>query len=98
MDGSQSPNGTNGQAVDAGPDSMTRDMAQGVSGYELVLSGVVFALAGVWIDKKLETTPLFILVLSVLGFGGSALNIYYRYNREMREHEAEAAARRKGPA
>ncbi len=73
----------------------SKDMAQGVSGFELVASGVIFSLVGVWIDQRLGTTPLFILILASLGFGGSVANIYYRYRREIAFHEAEAEALRK---
>lgn len=38
-------------------------------GVQFALSVVVFAFAGVWLDKKLGTSPLFVLVL-VLGGAG----------------------------
>lgn len=38
-------------------------------GIQFALSVVLFAFAGVWIDKKLGTSPLFVLVL-VLGGAG----------------------------
>lgn len=74
--------------------SLGRDMGQSSGGYEMVLSGVLFALAGVWIDRRLGTTPLFIIVLSILGFTGAVLNIYYRYKREIERLDAETAALR----
>lgn len=38
-------------------------------GIQFALSVVLFAFAGVWLDKKLGTSPLFVLVL-VLGGAG----------------------------
>jgi F0F1-type ATP synthase assembly protein I len=38
-------------------------------GIQFALSIVVFAFAGVWLDKRLGTSPLFVLVL-VLGGAG----------------------------
>lgn len=70
------------------------DLSQASGGYELVLAGALFALAGVWLDRKVGTTPLFIIVLSLLGFVGAGLNIYYRYRNDIAKLEAEAAAAR----
>lgn len=71
-----------------------RDLSQATGGFELVLSGVLFALAGVWLDRRFDTTPLFIIVLSILGFTGAVLNVYYRYKRDIERLEAEAAEMR----
>ncbi len=72
-----------------------RDMNQSTGGYELILSGVLFALAGLWLDKRLGTVPLFTIVLAIVGFGGAVANVYYRYTREIDRLEAETAALRK---
>ncbi len=74
--------------------TLGRDMSQSSGGYELVLSGVLFALLGLWIDKRIGTVPLFTIVLTVVGFTGSVLNIYYRYKRDIERIEAETAALR----
>lgn len=66
-------------------------MNQSTGGFELVLSGVIFCLAGLWLDKRLGTVPLFTIVLAVVGFGGAVANIYYRYTREIERLEAETA-------
>lgn len=75
---------------------MGSDLSQATGGYEIVLSGVIFALAGLWLDRRFGTTPLFIIVLSVLGFTGSVLNVYYKYRNEIAKIEAETEALRKG--
>ncbi len=72
-----------------------RDMNQSTGGYELILSGVLFSLAGLWLDKRLGTVPLFTIVLAIVGFGGAVANVYYRYTREIDRLEAETAAVRK---
>ncbi len=73
-----------------------RDLGQSTGGYELVLSGVIFALAGLWLDKQVGTTPLLTIVLTVVGFGGSVANVYYRYQRDIERLDAEAEAKRRG--
>lgn len=63
----------------------------------MVFSGVLFALAGVWLDRQIGTVPLFTIVLAVLGFAGGVANVYYSYKRDMKRIEEETAARRAGP-
>lgn len=72
------------------------DLSQANGGYELVFTGVIFALGGLWLDRRFGTTPLFIIVLSLLGFVGSVLNVYYKYRAEIARIEEETAALRQG--
>ena len=55
---------------------------------ELVLSAVLFGLVGLWIDNKAGTTPLFVLVFTLLGFAGAAISVYYRYRHDIAQLEA----------
>lgn len=71
-----------------------QDLGQSTGGYDLVLTGVVFALVGLWLDKRFGFTPVLTIVMTVIGFTGSVLNIYYRYTREIERVEAETAALR----
>lgn len=73
-----------------------KDLGQSTGGFDLVLTGVVFALAGLWLDRRFGLTPLLTIVLTVVGFVGAVLNIYYRYIRDIEKLEAEAAALRSG--
>lgn len=93
-EGTESCEGT----VDVDKPNLGRDMSQSSGGYELILSGVIFSLAGLWLDKQIGTTPLFTIVLAVVGFTGAVLNIYYRYNREIERLEAETEELRKAGA
>jgi F0F1-type ATP synthase assembly protein I len=58
--------------------------------YELVLSGVLFAVGGLLLDRWLGTTPYLVCLGAVLGFFGASVSIYYRYRAQF----AEAAALR----
>ena len=40
-------------------------------GIQFAISIVMFAFAGVWLDRRLETSPIFVLLM-VLGGGGLA--------------------------
>ena len=81
--------------MDVDKSKLGRDMSQSSGGYELVLSGVIFSLLGLWIDRRIGTVPLFTIVLAVVGFGGSVANIYYRYQRQIAQLQTEAAEIRK---
>lgn len=43
---------------------------------ELIAGVIVGLLIGFFLDKCLDTTPLFILICLLLGLGGSMMNIY----------------------
>ncbi len=75
--------------------TLGKDLGQSTGGYELVLSGVLFALFGLWLDKRLGITPVLTIVLTIVGFTGAVLNIYYRYKREIERLEAETAELRR---
>jgi F0F1-type ATP synthase assembly protein I len=57
---------------------------------ELVGTTVLFVLGGLWIDSKLGTRPLFMLLLGVLVIVGLAVREYYWYQaRIAREEEGK---------
>jgi F0F1-type ATP synthase assembly protein I len=70
-------------------------MGQSTGGYELVLSGVILALLGLWLDRTLGTTPILTILLAVAGFVGATANLFYRYKRDIARLEAETLALRK---
>ena len=68
-------------------------------GFDLVLAPVILSLGGLWLDRRLETTPIFTIALLLFGAVGAALKVYYDWKRGMaaaaRERDrlmAEAAA------
>lgn len=84
--------------MDIDKSQLGKDMRESTGGFEMVLSVVLFALVGVWLDRRFDTTPLFILVMALLGSIGAGANVYYRYKREIARIEAETTELRKaGP-
>lgn len=73
--------------------NLGRDIGQNSGGFDLVVPGVLFALAGLWLDRRLGSTPVLTIALAVVGFVGSVLAVYYRYKRDIAEAEAETAPR-----
>lgn len=78
--------------------TLGRDMTQSGGSYEMVLSGVLFALGGLWLDKQFGWTPILTIVLTVVGFTGGVLNVYYHYQRDIARIEAETEALRRKAA
>ena len=67
-------------------------MKQSTGGYEMVFSGVLFALVGLWLDNRFGLTPILTIVLAVVGFTGGVLSVYYRYKRDISLLEDDALA------
>jgi F0F1-type ATP synthase assembly protein I len=69
----------------------------GVShGAELAGGVVVFFLIGFGIDSWLNTTPAFMIGLTVFSVVGQFVKIYYTYSSAMRHLEEERAATARG--
>jgi F0F1-type ATP synthase assembly protein I len=47
-------------------------------GLQFALTVVVFALIGVWLDKRLGTAPWFLVGLTFVGAGGGMYSMYRR--------------------
>lgn len=80
--------------------SQRREMVSGMhrstGSFELVLAPVLFALAGLWLDRSIGTVPLFTVLFAVFAVAGVCVKLYYTYDIQMAEHEAERAARHLG--
>jgi F0F1-type ATP synthase assembly protein I len=61
------------------------------TGYGLTwaLSTLLFLLAGWWLDGKVGTTPLFMILGSFVGAGAGFYSLYYHVVVEPREREDE---------
>jgi F0F1-type ATP synthase assembly protein I len=48
-------------------------------GIEMVLTPLLFAAVGWWLDGRFGTGPLLALLLGLLGLAGEAMHVYYTY-------------------
>jgi F0F1-type ATP synthase assembly protein I len=65
--------------------------------FELVLSPVLLALLGLWLDRSVwHTTPWCTVIFAVVGFAGAVVKLYYGYRARMAELTAERSAARTG--
>lgn len=62
-------------------------------GIELVVGIVVFLGLGYLVDRWLGTKPVFMIVFFLFAVAGNFVKLWLGYDRKMREHEAELAAR-----
>ena len=74
--------------------SFTAHVDQSNGGLELTLSAAALGFFGWWLDRRLGTSPVFLLTLGLLGFLGSALALYYRYTAQIARLRAETEALR----
>ncbi|MFZ9192444.1 MAG: AtpZ/AtpI family protein [Ilumatobacteraceae bacterium] len=66
----------------AQPDSLSRGM-------EIAGTALVFFVLGWFIDRRVETTPLFMIVFVVVALVAQFVKLYYVYNAQMSQLEAE---------
>jgi F0F1-type ATP synthase assembly protein I len=53
----------------------------------LVTAPVLFGLLGAVVDRWLDTAPLFLLVLGLVGVIGSCVTAYYEYEARIARHD-----------
>jgi len=63
-------------------------------GLQFAISMLLFLYVGQWIDRKLGTAPLFLIIGVFVGAGAAFYNIYQKLMAAQREDEARAAGRR----
>lgn len=69
---------------------LTNGMHRSTGSFELVLGPLLMALIGFFLDRWLGTLPWLTVSLGVFGLVGACVNLYYRYQLEMAEHDANA--------
>jgi len=68
---------------------LTKSMNRSHGSFELVVSPLLFALIGYGLDRWIGTTPWITVIFAIIGLAGAVVKIYYGYEVEMRQHEAE---------
>lgn len=63
-------------------------------GMEIALMVPIFLVLGWLLDRWLGTTPIFMIVMVVLGLIGVFCRLRYSYEEKMREHEEARLAQR----
>lgn len=62
-------------------------------GLTLALSTLLFLLGGWWLDGKVGTTPLFLILGAFVGAGGGFYSLYHHVVVEPRERDVEPRER-----
>ena len=58
-------------------------------GMEIAGTTLIFFVLGWFLDRRLETTPLFMILLVVVAVVAQFVKLYYVYNAQMSQLEAE---------
>jgi F0F1-type ATP synthase assembly protein I len=69
---------------------LTVQLNQSHGSFELVLSPLILALLGLWLDRTLGTGPWLTIAAAVLGLVGASVKIYFEYRSKMAAHAASA--------
>jgi F0F1-type ATP synthase assembly protein I len=56
---------------------------------EVAGTALVFFVLGWFVDRRMETTPLFMIVFVVVALVAQFVKLYYVYNAQMSQLEAE---------
>jgi len=67
-------------------------------GLQFALSILLFLYVGQWVDRKLGTKSIFMLLGVLVGFGAAFYSIYRSLMADQRREEAEVAARKAAQA
>ena len=81
-------------------DAYAADTSRGYStamgrGFELAITLAVMVGIGLLADRIFGTAPLFVIIFSILGFGGITVKLFLGYDLEMKKHEEGAIWNRK---
>jgi F0F1-type ATP synthase assembly protein I len=75
------------------PTSMAGAGAVAGMGLQFAISILLFLMAGQWIDRKLGTAPLFLILFVFLGAGGSFYSIYRKLMGQQRRDNEQRRQR-----
>jgi hypothetical protein len=64
--------------------------------FELVMTPALFAAIGWYLDRRLGTGPILMIVLTTFVAGYEVWKLWYNYNAEMTKLESELIGRRTG--
>jgi hypothetical protein len=69
---------------------VTRSLHRSHGSFELAFAPLIMGLLGLWLDRTIDTVPVFTLALALFGIAGSAIKVYYSYRHEMATLEVDA--------
>jgi F0F1-type ATP synthase assembly protein I len=69
----------------------TRSLNRSHGSFELALAPVILALLGLWLDRTIDTVPVFTLVFAAVGVLGSFTKVYFEYRNSMAELDRSGA-------
>lgn len=72
---------------------LTNQLNNSHGSFELVLSPLILALIGMWIDSQIGSGPWVTVVFAVVGVLGATASLYLRYQAKMEIHNEARASK-----
>ncbi len=69
----------------------TRSLNRSHGSFELAFAPVLLALGGLWLDRTLDTVPVFTLIGALVGVLGAFTKVYYSYKHSMAALDEQGA-------
>ena len=69
----------------------TRSLNRSHGSFELAFAPVLLALGGLWLDRTLDTVPVFTLIGALVGVLGAFTKVYYSYKHSMAALDGQGA-------
>ena len=76
----------------AGGEGGSGSASPAIGGFEFAAVLLVFVFIGQWLDRRLGTAPVFLLVCVFVGFAGATFSMYRRLTAAQRREDAERRA------
>ena len=70
-------------AADTRAAELTQSLHRSSGSFELAFAPVIMALIGLWLDRTFGTTPVFVVLLAVVGVLGAGISVFYGYRHRM---------------
>jgi len=77
---------------------LTRSLNRSAGSFELVFAPVIMALIGLWLDRTLDTLPMFTVGLAVFGAVGAGVTLYLSYHRQLDQLAEQGQIQTERPA
>lgn len=77
------PNADRPAAADSRAAELTQSLHRSSGSFELAFAPVIMALIGLWLDRTFGTTPVFVVLLAIVGVLGAGISVFYGYRHRM---------------
>lgn len=70
---------------------VTRSLNRSHGSFELAFAPLLLTLGGLWLDRTIDTVPVFTIVFALVGISGTFTKLYFSYKHSMAQLDAQGA-------